>query len=118
MTKGYLPLLIFAAGGFLFALVVLATNWLLRPRHAGAEKERTYECGLETEGPTWIQFKIGYYLYALVFVVFDVETVFLFPWALTFSSSGMLAFAEMAIFVAVLAVGIWYAWRKGAFEWS
>jgi NADH:ubiquinone oxidoreductase subunit 3 (subunit A) len=118
MASGYLPLLIFGAGGFLFALVVLATNWLLRPRHAGAEKERTYECGLDTEGPTWIQFKIGYYLYAIVFVIFDVEAVFLFPWALTFKASGMLAFSEMAIFIAVLAMGIWYAWRRGAFEWN
>jgi NADH:ubiquinone oxidoreductase subunit 3 (subunit A) len=118
MTTGYLPLIIFAAGGSLFALVILATNWLLRPRHRGREKERTYECGLDTEGTTWIQFKISYYLYALVFVVFDVETVFLFPWALTFRTASMASFAEMAIFIALLAMGIWYAWRKGAFEWS
>ncbi|MGO8696026.1 MAG: NADH-quinone oxidoreductase subunit A [Rectinemataceae bacterium] len=118
MLTGYLPLLIFVVGGFLFAMVVIATNWLFRPRHRGREKERTYECGLDTEGPTWIQFRIGYYLYALVFVVFDVETVFLYPWALTFRSAGMLSFAEMAIFIAVLAMGIWYAWRKGAFEWK
>jgi len=118
MAVGYLPLIIFALGGLLFALVVLATNWLLRPRHGGREKERTYECGLDTEGQTWIQFRIGYYLYGLVFVVFDVETVFLYPWALTFKSSGMLSFAEMSIFIAILAMGIWYAWRRGAFEWN
>jgi NADH-quinone oxidoreductase subunit A len=118
MSTGFLPLLIFAAGGFLFALVVLATNWLLRPRHGGREKERTYECGLDTEGPSWIQFKVGYYLYALVFVVFDVEAAFLFPWALTFKDSGLASFAEMLVFIALLAMGIWYAWRKGAFEWT
>ena len=118
MTIGYMPLVIFAAGGLAFALVVLATNWLLRPRHRGREKELTYECGLDPEGQAWIQFRIGYYLYALAFVVFDVETVFLFPWALTFKTSGMAAFAEMAIFIALLAMGLAYAWRKGAFEWN
>lgn len=118
MIKGYLPLLIFAAGGSLFAMVVLATNWLFRPRHGGREKERTYECGLDTEGQTWIQFRVGYYLYALIFVVFDVETIFLFPWALTFKAAGLASFAAMAIFISVLAMGIWYAWRRGAFEWN
>jgi len=118
MVTGYMSLLIFLAGGFLFALIILATNWLVRPRHPGGEKERTYECGLETEGPTWIQFRIGYYLSALVFVIFDVETAFLYPWAITFKSADLVPFAEMAIFIAVLALGIWYAWRKGAFEWK
>jgi NADH:ubiquinone oxidoreductase subunit 3 (subunit A) len=118
MLTGYLPFLIFLAGGFVFALIIMATNWLLRPRHPGQEKERTYECGLETEGPTWIQFRIGYYLSALVFVIFDVETAFLYPWALTFKSVGLAPFAEMVIFIGVLAMGIWYAWRRGAFEWT
>jgi NADH:ubiquinone oxidoreductase subunit 3 (subunit A) len=118
VPSGSLPLLIFLAGGFLFGVIVLATNWLLRPRHGGPEKERTYECGLDTEGPTWIQFRIGYFLAALVFVVFDVETAFLYPWAVTFRSAGMVPVAEMAVFVGVLAMGIWYAWRRGAFEWK
>ncbi|MDA8425529.1 MAG: NADH-quinone oxidoreductase subunit A [Treponema sp.] len=118
MLTGFLPFLVFMAGGFLFSLIVIATNWLFRPHHAGRMDERTYECGLDTEGPTWIQFKIAYYLYALVFVVFDVETIFLFPWALTFKSAGMGSFIEMIAFIAILVLGIWYAWRKGAFEWK
>lgn len=108
---------VFLLGGLGFALIALFPNWLLRPKKPSREKETTYECGLDTEGPTWIQFKVSYFLYALIFVAFDVETVFLFPWAVAFKSLGLFALIEMFIFIAILAIGLWYAWKKGALEW-
>jgi NADH-quinone oxidoreductase subunit A len=96
--------------------VILAK--LLSPKKPSAIKNDTYECGLETIGSSWIQFRVQYYLYALIFVVFDVETVFLFPWAVSFNVLGWFALVEMFIFVAILLLGLAYAWRKGALEWS
>jgi NADH:ubiquinone oxidoreductase subunit 3 (subunit A) len=111
-------LLIFLLGGIAFGFIVIITNWLVRPKRPGKEKETTYECGLDTQGPTWVQFKISYFLYALLFVIFDVETVFLYPWAVAFKSVGLFAFVEMLIFIAILGIGLWYAWKKGALEWE
>lgn len=96
--------------------VILAK--LLSPKKPSPIKNDTYECGLETIGSSWIQFRVQYYLYALIFVVFDVETVFLFPWAVSFNVLGWFALVEMFIFVAILLLGLAYAWRKGALEWS
>jgi NADH-quinone oxidoreductase subunit A len=113
----------FLLGGVAFALIVIITNWVVTRWFGGTkrpnkDKEKTYECGLESEGPAWIQFKVSYFLYALIFVVFDVETVFLYPWAVAFKSVGIFAFVEMVIFISILAVGLWYAWKKGALEWN
>ena len=80
-------------------------------------KSSTYECGLETVGETWVQFRVQYYIYALVFVIFDIETVFLYPWAVAYNKLGLFALVEMFIFLAILAGGLIYAWRKGALEW-
>jgi len=109
---------IFFLGGAAFTIIVLFLNWLVRPKKPNKEKETTYECGLDTQGPTWIQFKINYFLYALIFVVFDIETVFLYPWAVRFKSLGLFAFIEMLIFIVILVIGLWYAWKKGALEWK
>ncbi|MBE3573555.1 MAG: NADH-quinone oxidoreductase subunit A [Moorella humiferrea] len=93
-------------------------NWLVRPKEkAVGDKLATYECGLETQGPTWVQFKVSYFLYALVFLLFDVETVFLYPWAVRFQMLGLFAFVEMLIFIAILVIGLWYAWKEGALKW-
>jgi NADH:ubiquinone oxidoreductase subunit 3 (subunit A) len=118
MNKDYGTLLIFLLGGIAFGFIVIITNWLVRPKRSNSEKEKTYECGLDTEGPTWVQFKISYFLYALLFVIFDIETIFLYPWAVAFKSVGLFAFFEMCIFIGILAVGLWYAWKKGALEWK
>lgn len=118
MNQDYGTLAIFLVGGFAFGLVVIITNWLVRPNNPYSEKEKTYECGLDTQGPTWVQFRISYFLYALMFMLFDVETIFLYPWAVAFKSVGIFAFGEMCIFIAILAVGLWYAWKKGALEWK
>ncbi len=109
---------IFLLGGIAFTLVCLVLSWLLSPHKRSVVKESTYECGLETSGVTWVQFKIQYFLYALVFVAFDVETVFLFPWAVAFNCLGMFAFAEMLVFVVILVLGLWYMWKEGALEWN
>jgi NAD(P)H-quinone oxidoreductase subunit 3 len=102
----------------LLPAIALIASAVLAPKHQGAERRLTYESGMEPIGGAWIQFNIRYYMFALVFVIFDVETVFLYPWAVAFSQLGLLAFIEALIFIAILVVGLVYAWRKGALEWS
>jgi NADH:ubiquinone oxidoreductase subunit 3 (subunit A) len=101
-----------------FPILGLGTAWLLRPKKPGPIKQATYECGLETVGDTWVQFKVQYYIYALIFVVFDIETVFLYPWAVAYKHLGLFALIELAIFIAILVAGLVYAWRKGVLEWT
>ncbi|MGI9859784.1 NADH-quinone oxidoreductase subunit A [Moorella naiadis] len=109
---------VFLLGGAATAIAALVANWLIRPKKPPeGDKLATYECGLETQGPTWIQFKVSYFLYALIFLLFDVETVFLYPWAVRFQALGLFAFAEMIIFIGILVLGLWYAWREGALKW-
>ena len=98
--------------------LALVTNKMLSPSSKAGERELTYESGMEPIGGAWIQFNIRYYMFALVFVIFDVETVFLYPWAVAFHRLGILAFIEAIIFIAILIVALAYAWRKGALEWS
>jgi NAD(P)H-quinone oxidoreductase subunit 3 len=93
------------------------SSWIA-PNSQSPEKHTTYESGIEPIGESWIQFEIRYYMFALVFVVFDVETLFLYPWAVSFSDLGLLAFLEAFVFIFVLVLGLIYAWRKGALEWS
>ncbi|AFZ51789.1 photosynthetic/respiratory NAD(P)H-quinone oxidoreductase subunit C [Dactylococcopsis salina] len=102
----------------LIPVIALTAAKLLRPSSGGPETRTSYESGMEPIGGAWIQFNIRYYMFALVFVVFDVETVFLYPWAVAFNELGLLAFVEALIFIAILVVALVYAWRKGALEWS
>ncbi len=90
---------------------------LLAPKKPNPIKNSTYECGIETVGSAWVQFKAQYYVYTLVFLVFDVETVLLFPWALAYNRLTMFAILEGLLFVVILLGGLLYAWRKGALEW-
>ncbi|BAQ60206.1 NAD(P)H-quinone oxidoreductase subunit 3 [Geminocystis sp. NIES-3708] len=99
-------------------ILALTASKLLRPKTGGPERHITYESGMEPFGGAWIQFNIRYYMFALVFVVFDVETVFLYPWAVAFNTLGLLAFIEALIFISILVLALVYAWRKGALEWS
>lgn len=101
----------------LFPAVALFLAFLIRPKKSGPVKRSTYECGLETIGETWVRFRVQYYIYALVFVIFDIETVFLYPWAVAYNRLGLFALLEMFIFLAILLGGLAYAWRKGALEW-
>ena len=98
------------------APLVLAT--LIAPKKPGQSKQAPYECGLESTGDPWMQFRVQYYIYALLFVIFDVEVVFIYPWALVWKGLGPVVFAEMILFIAVLAVGLVYAWKKGVLEWE
>lgn len=98
--------------------LALGASKVLRPKSLSPVRRTTYESGNEPIGGAWIQFNIRYYMFALVFVVFDVETVFLYPWAVAFHKLGLLAFIEALIFIAILVIALVYAWRKGALEWS
>lgn len=111
-------LVVFLIGGLAFAGLALGVARLLRPKHPTPLKLSTYECGPEPRGPAWIQFKVSYFLYALIFLLFDVETVFLYPWAVKFQVLPWFAFVEMFIFIGILVVGLWYAWKEGALEWK
>jgi len=101
-----------------FALVTLAVARLLRPARPDPVKLANYECGSEPIGSAWIQFPVGFYLVALIFIVFDALAVFLFPWALILKSSGMPAFWAVAGFVGILGLGWVYAYRERVFEWQ
>lgn len=101
-----------------FPFVPLIISAFLQKKRPTAEKLMTYECGMDPIGRTWVQFKSSYFLFALVFVVFDVETIFLYPWAVEFRQLGLAALIEMMIFVGILVIGLAYAWRKGALEWK
>lgn len=117
MLMSHAGLLVILAVGIVFPWLLLLVASLLRPKNPTPVKLSTYECGLETQGDTWIQFKLSYFMYALIFVAFDVETVFLYPWAVKFQSLGLFAIIEMIIFISIILLGFWYAWKEGALEW-
>jgi NADH:ubiquinone oxidoreductase subunit 3 (subunit A) len=100
-----------------FSFVALVAAWLFRPKRPNRIKAMTYECGMETVGTSWVQFKVQYYIYALVFVVFDIEAVFLFPLAVAFNQLTLYMVLEMVLFIIILAGALLYVWRKGVLEW-
>jgi NADH:ubiquinone oxidoreductase subunit 3 (subunit A) len=102
---------------FLPAAAILIAGWL-SPKKPNKIKNSTYECGIETVGESWVQFKAQYYIYALVFLVFDVETVFLYPWAVAYKQLTLFAVIEAVVFLIILAGGLVYVWKKGALEWA
>ena len=103
--------------GAVIPLGAIVAAWVLGPKRPNPIKMETYECGIETVGESWVQFKAQYYVFALVFLVFDVETVFLFPWAVRLDQLGMFAVIEGIIFILILIIGLVYTWRKGMLEW-
>ena len=107
---------IFVVVVLIFPLIALGMAYLLRPKKPNPVKTDTFECGLQTFGDTWVQFRAQYFIYALVFVVFDIEAVFLFPWAVAYDKVGIWAFAEAVLFLGILTVGLLYAWRKDALQ--
>ena len=104
--------------GLIIPVGAIAAAWILGPKRPNPIKETTYECGIETVGESWVQFKAQYYIFALVFLVFDVETVFLFPWAVKLGQLGLFAVVEGIIFILILIAGLVYTWRKGMLEWA
>lgn len=101
-----------------FPGVPIAIALLLGPKKPNEIKQSTYECGIETVGETWVQFKVQYYVYALVFLIFDVEIVFLFPWAVAYGGLGLYGAFVGILFILVLVEALFYAWRKGHLEWA
>jgi NADH-quinone oxidoreductase subunit A len=97
---------------------VVFTLFKIRPNNPNVIKSETYECGVPTEGTAWVQFHAGYYVFGIIFVVFDVETIFLYPWAVALRQVAVYGFLEVLLFAAVLIFGLAYAWRKQAFEWT
>ena len=122
MTNSYFYHYLFIGCFVLFALVFPALPIILAhfvaPKKPSSIKNATYECGLEAEGDPWIQFRIQYYIYALIFVIFDLETIFLIPWAVAFNRLGLFAFVETMVFLVVLAGGLIWAWSKEVLEWK
>ena len=110
-------LAVVAAGALLVAVAFTAAR-LIAPSRPTRSKLTTYECGIDPVGEGWSQSQVRYYVYGFLFVIFDVESVFLFPWARVFESLGYAAVVEMAIFIGILAVGLLYAWRKGVLRWA
>lgn len=123
LAKDFLPVGIFIIVGILFVAITLVASFLFRPYKPQGEKLNTYECGEVPFGPAWLQFRVGYYIYALIFLVFDVEAAFVFPWAaglMNFSRTrtlALLGLVDMLIFVGVLLIGLIYAWKKGVLQW-
>lgn len=100
----------FAGAGILLSKAVAKTSY-------NPQKGETYECGIPTTGTSWVQFDVGYYLFALIFLIFDVELVFMYPWAAAVKEVGIAAFFEIVVFMFILFMGLLYAWRKGALKW-
>lgn len=98
--------------------VALGIANAISPRSFNPQKGEAYECGIPTRGKSWMQFKVGYYLFAILFLMFDVETVFLFPWAAVVQDLGVYGLTSILFFLVVLVLGLAYAWRKGALEWK
>lgn len=103
--------------GIAFALAPLLLVTLIAPRKRSKSKDETYECGVITKGETWVRFRNQYYIFALLFVIFDIETVFLYPWAVAYAGLGWFALFEMLIFLTLLTIGLGYAWARGVLRW-
>ncbi|HKI69817.1 MAG TPA: NADH-quinone oxidoreductase subunit A [Verrucomicrobiae bacterium] len=118
----YLLIVVLMVGAALFGLGPLALAWLwarfFSPQKRGKDKNATYECGLESKGDAWIQFKAEYYLYAIIFLIFDVETIFLLPFAVAFGGLSVGAFIAMMVFLLLLIEGLVWAWKKGVLTWK
>ena len=117
MYQHFGTVFIFLIIGIILVAVPLFLQRILAPQRKTFDKLSTYECGEDAEGGAWIQFNIRFYVVALIFIIFDVEVVFLFPWAVVYKQLGLFAFVEMMIFLAILALGLAYVWRKGDLEW-
>jgi NADH:ubiquinone oxidoreductase subunit 3 (subunit A) len=118
MQSEWLYIGIFLLVGIIVPVAPLAIAAWIAPRKPNPIKQSTYECGIETVGEAWVQFKAQYYIFALVFLVFDVEVVFLFPWALSLKQLPLFVVVEGIIFITILVAGLVYAWRKGMLEWA
>lgn len=123
MLDRYGVVALFAVVAVIFPAIPLLMAWVVRPKKPNKSKLTTYECGLEFEDfpeqaqNVWVQFRVQYYIFALMFVVFDIEVVFLYPWAVAYQQLGLFALVEMVIFLGILVVALAYAWRKNLLQW-
>lgn len=114
----YFPVLVFIGAAFAFGAGTLVLSYFLQPRLPDPEKLSAYECGSEPFSDARMPFPVRYYIIAMLFVIFDIETVFIFPWAVVFNQLGLFGLIEMMLFIVILLVGYFYAWKKGALEWD
>ncbi|HEX5055486.1 MAG TPA: NADH-quinone oxidoreductase subunit A [Gammaproteobacteria bacterium] len=118
MLGNYLPVLIFLAIGLVMGVAMLLVGSVLGPRRPDSAKDSPYECGFEAFEDSRMKFDVRYYLVAILFIIFDLEIAFLFPWAVVLDTVGAAAFVAMGIFIGVLVIGFIYEWKKGALEWE
>lgn len=118
MLENYLPILVFLLVGVLFGLVPIALGYLIGPQRPDSEKLSPYECGFEAFADSRMRFDVRYYLVAILFIIFDLEIAFLFPWAVVLDSVGLYGLLAMILFLGILVVGFIYEWKKGALEWE
>jgi len=117
-AQSYLFIGVLTIVAIVMGVLPLVLSKFVAPKKPGLSKQSAYECGLESTGMDGLQFHVQYYLYGLLFVIFDVEVVFLYPWALVWKGLGLAAFIELVVFLAILMVGLAYAWKKGVLEWQ
>jgi NADH-quinone oxidoreductase subunit A len=118
MLDNYLPILVFLVVGGAIGVAVGGLGYLLGPQRPDSEKSSPYECGFEAFEDSRMKFDVRYYLVAILFIIFDLEIVFLFPWAVVLEEIGMVGFIAMMVFLGILVVGFIYEWKKGALEWE
>jgi NADH-quinone oxidoreductase subunit A len=118
VAENYFPVLMFIVVGLAFGVVPILAGWLLGPRRPDKEKTSPYECGFDAFGDARMKFDVRYYLVAILFILFDLEIAFLFPWAVVLEEIGLFGFVAMVIFLGILVVGFIYEWVKGALEWE
>ena len=118
MLQNYVPILIFLGVAGLLGSLLIGLGFFLGPRRPDSEKNSAYECGFEAFSDSRMKFDVRYYLVAILFIVFDLEIAFLFPWAVALDTIGRVGLAAMGIFLAILVVGFVYEWKKGALEWD
>ena len=111
-------IIVFLLAGIVLIVGANFLSNLLSPKSDYPQKREPYESGMTTIGPTWVQFKVGYYLFAILFLIFDIEVAFLIPWAVVFKEVGTVALVEILIFLVILGLGLLYAWKKGALKWQ
>lgn len=117
-TQDWLFVGLFLLVAPIFPIIALLIPRIIAPKKPNPIKLQAYECGIETVGDTWVQFRVQYYIFALIFLIFDIETVFLYPWAAAFDVLPLFAVLEGLLFILILVAGLLYAWRKGALKWA
>ena len=114
----YFPILLYIFMALVFCVLILLLSYLVHPKYPETEKLTTYECGSEPFSDARMPFPVRYYIFAMLFVIFDIEVIFLYPWAVVFTKVGLIGLIEMLVFIALFLVAYVYAWRKGALEWD